>query len=133
MKRVRWIQALFWLAAVYDGVLGVAFMAAPVWVYDLFKVTPPNHLAYVQFPAALLVIFALMFIAIARNPKANRNLMPYGMGLKVAYCTVAFAYWLAEGIPCMWKPFVFADVVMLILFLWSYIALDETQTATAQS
>ena len=38
------------------------------------EVTPPNHWAYVQFPAALLVIFGLMFVAIAQDPVANRGI-----------------------------------------------------------
>ena len=34
---------------------------------------PPNHWAYVQFPAALLVIFALMFVAIASAPRHEQR------------------------------------------------------------
>jgi hypothetical protein len=53
MNAPNWIRPLFWLAALYDGVLGAVFLAAPSWVFTQFNVAPPNHLAYVQFPAAL--------------------------------------------------------------------------------
>jgi len=120
MKTTRLITALFVVAALYDAVLGVAFLMAPAWVYRVADITPPNHWAYVQFPAALLVIFGLMFAAIAAKPTENRNLIPYGILLKAAYCGIVFWYWTAEGIPGLWKPFAVIDLVMGILFLWSY-------------
>jgi hypothetical protein len=114
------VRALFLLAALYDGVLGAAFLVAPEWVFRTAEVTPPNHWAYVQFPAALLLIFALMFVAIARDPLGNRNLIVYGILLKVAYCGIAFWYWFTAGIPGLWKPFAVADLVMAVLFVLSY-------------
>lgn len=120
MKAGRAIAALFVLAAAYDGVLGVAFLLVPEAVFRWFGVTAPNHVAYVQFPAALLVAFAIMFAAIARAPQANRNLIPYGMLLKLSYCGVAFWYWVRDGIPNMWKPWAVADAVFLVLFYLAY-------------
>ena len=73
MKPTGWIRGLFLLAALYDGVLGVWFLVAPGHPFELFEVAPPNHMAYVQFPAALLLIFGLMFLSIAWNPVAHRT------------------------------------------------------------
>jgi hypothetical protein len=123
MKSIHWIVALFVIAAVYDGVLGLLFIAAPGLPFDLFGVTPPNHMGYVQFPAALLLIFAWMFLAVATAPIRNRGLILYGIGLKVAYCTFCFWYWFTTDIPVIWKPFAVIDVVMGVLFAWSYVAL----------
>jgi hypothetical protein len=67
------------------------------------------------------VVFGLMFAAIAAKPVANRNLMPYGIMLKAAYSGIVFYYWLAQGVPAMWKPFAVADVVLAALFLWVYL------------
>ncbi len=116
----RPITALFMIAALYDGLLGAAFLIAPQEIFKVAGVTPPNHLAYVQFPAALLLIFTWMFISIARDPVRNRELIIYGILLKVAYCGVAFWYWFAQGIPSLWKPFAPIDLVMGALFFWSY-------------
>lgn len=119
----RTIFAVFAVAAAYDGLLGMAFLLAPGSVFARFGVQPPNHPGYVQFPAALLLVFALMFIAIARDPVGRRDLMPYGMLLKLSYCGVVFWHWLAGGIPNMWKPFAMLDLAFLLLFAWAYAAL----------
>jgi hypothetical protein len=125
MNTTKLTTALFIVAALYDGVLGAAFLIAPAWVYSAVGVTPPNHWAYVQFPASLLVIFGLMFAAVAIKPIENRNLIPYGILLKAAYCGIVFLYWSAEGIPGLWKPFAVIDLVMGVLFLWSYWSLEK--------
>ena len=122
MNMPKWISPLFWIAAVYDGALGVLFLVAPWWAFERFNVTPPNHMAYVQFPAALLIIFALIFVAIARDPLAKRELIVYGILLKIAYCSIALYYWLTTDIPIIWKPFVWADLVMGILFIVAYMS-----------
>lgn len=111
---------LFAIAAVFDGVLGLIGLFGTPWLFRTFGVTPPNHLGYAQFPAALLIVFALMFVAVARNPAANRNLIPYGMLLKLSYCGVVFYHWAGAGLPAMWKPFAIVDLVFLLLFAWAY-------------
>ncbi len=120
MKKHGAISALFYVAAAYDGILGVAFLFLAGRVFELFGVTPPNHLGYVQFPAALLIVFGLMFLAVARNPVGNRGLIPYGILLKVSYCGVVFWHWFTAGIPFMWKPFAVLDLLFGILFCVAY-------------
>jgi hypothetical protein len=120
MKTARAIAVLFLIAALYDGALGASFLVAPGLVFRLADVPPPNHWAYVQFPAALLLVFASMFAAIARDPIGNRNLIVYGILLKVSYCGIAFWYWFTAGIPGLWKPFAVIDLVMGVLFVLSY-------------
>lgn len=129
MKSIELIRGLFTIAAIYDGVLGVAFLVAGPWLYGMFEVTPPNHWGYVQFPAALLIVFALMFGAIALRPEARRELIVYGMLLKVSYCGVTLSHWLSAGIPGMWQPFVVCDALFLVLFGWAWIVLGRVGTA----
>jgi hypothetical protein len=130
MRTAKWIPLLFAVASLYDGLLGVSFLAAPLYLFELFKVPPPNHVGYVQFSAALLLIFALMFIQIARDPITNRRLIAYGILLKVAYCSVVGGHWLAAGIPGMWKPFVMIDLAMGLLFAWAYLVLFRPVATT---
>jgi hypothetical protein len=123
MKKEKIISILFITAALYDGLLGILFLFASDRLFEYFQMTPPNHLGYVQFPAALLMIFAIMFYMIARKPLANKNLIPYGILLKVSYCSVVFFHWFATGIPNMWKPFAIFDLAFLGLFIWAYTSL----------
>jgi hypothetical protein len=119
------IRVLYVLAALYDGLLGLAFLFGAAALFQWSDVTPPNHFGYVQFPAALLIVFALMFAAISRYPVANRNLIPYGILLKISYCSVAFYHWFSSGIPNIWKPFAVIDLVFLALFVWTYVLLGK--------
>lgn len=125
----KWISPLFWLAAAYDGALGVLFLAVPGWAFRQFEVTPPNHIGYVQFPAALLIIFGLIFVAIAKDPLQSRGLIVYGILLKVAYCGVATYHWLTTDIPVIWKPFVLADLVMGVFFVVAFVSLGSARAS----
>jgi hypothetical protein len=130
MKRIAFISALFGLSAIYDGVLGMSVLLKPYYLFEFFEVVPPNHPGYVQFPAAILIIFALMFTAIAINPSANRNLIPYGVLLKFSYAGVVFFYWITQDLPNMWKPFAIADTVFMVLFIWAYLVLQKSTAQT---
>jgi len=130
MQRNAAIRLLFVLAAAYDGVLGLLFLLSPDAVFQWFHVTPPNHMGYMQFPAALLIVFALMFIEISRDPFAKRNLIVYGILLKVSYSGVVFFHWLTAGIPDMWKPFAVFDILFLVLFAWAYRSLGRNAGAS---
>ena len=123
MKSRQWIPSLFWLAAAYDGLLGLLFLTAGGWVFQATGTTPPNHQGYLQFPAALLVVFALMFASIAANPQAHRNLIPFGMLLKISYCGVVIHHWSSSGLPWIWKPFCIIDLAFLLLFIAAWITL----------
>jgi hypothetical protein len=123
MKSPAWIPILFVLVALYDGLLGLLFLLAPAWPFQYFNVTPPNHFGYVQFPAALLLIFALMFLQIAASPLRHRELIPYGIMLKLAYVILSGWYWFWTGIPGMWKPFTVIDAVTVVLFVVAYSSL----------
>lgn len=130
-NETRLISILFLATAVYDGLLGLAFLLAPAAVFRMASVTPPNHFGYVQFPAALLIIFAIMFVTVAREPLAHRDLIVYGILLKLSYCGLVFWYWLGTDIPGLWKPFAVVDLVTAGLFAWAYRALDRRAYAPA--
>ena len=127
MNRMRGVSLLFYVAALYDGVLGIAFLVAAPSLFERFGIPPLAHFGYVHFAAALLVVFALMFLTIARDPRSNRNLVPYGMLLKLSYCAVAFYHWGAGGIADIWKPFAYADLAFLALFGWAYVRLGRSE------
>ena len=122
------IRILFVVAGLYDGLLGLAFLFAWGRLFDFYEVAPPNHPGYVQFPALLLVVFGLMFLAVAADPVRNRNLIPYGILLKAAYCGTVFWYWVSTGIPDMWKPFAWCDLVFGLLFVFAWVSLGKKES-----
>ena len=128
---VKMIKPLFIIAALYDGILGLAFLIAPVGIFTMYGVEPPNHMAYVQFPAFLLIIFAVMFYQVARDPVRNRGLILYGCGLKVSYCMLVLVYELTSGISSMWIPWAWADLAFLALFILSWRTLNQESAIPA--
>lgn len=125
MEKHKGISLFYYLSAAYDGILGVAFLIFPIAIYNWYGITPPNHVGYVHFPAALLIVFTIMFINIGRQPIRNRNLIPYGILLKISYCSVVFWHWFTAGIPDMWKSFAIFDAVFGVLFALTYIFLGK--------
>jgi len=123
MKKTMLIRGLFLLAAVFESVLGLAFLSAPESIFEKFNVTPPNHWGYIQFPAAVLLIFAWMFLFVALRPTARRHLIPYGVLLKLSFAGVVFSHWIADGVPGLWKPLAIIDLATAALFAWAYVAL----------
>ena len=129
MKTERLTTIVFAASGIYDALLGLIFLLIPGRMYLFFGVTPPNHWAYVRFPAIILIIFGVMFFQVAYKPAENRNLIPYGILLKGAYAGTVFAYWFAKGLPDMWKPFAFCDTIFLLLFAWSWMKLAPPSKA----
>jgi hypothetical protein len=121
----KWIRPLFLFSGLYDAILGIAFVPFGAEVFRRAGVTPPNHMGYVAFPALLLIVFGVMFLRIAADPVRRRELIPYGMGLKLSYCSVVFWYQLHGGIPSLWVPFAWADIVFLLLFFAAWRSLPE--------
>ena len=113
----KWIRMVFGAAGIYDGILAIAFITMPEAIFSHYQVEPPNHLGYVEYPAMLLLIFAIMFFRIAFNPVKCRELMLYGCALKFSYTFLVFRYVMTTGIPSMWVTWAWIDGAFLILFV----------------
>jgi hypothetical protein len=120
------IKILFAVSALYDFVIGLVFLFAGPQLFTSTGVPQPNHWGYIQFGALMLMIFGLMFAAVAMNPRGNRNLIPFGILLKISYVGLVGFYWASSPqFPWLFKPFVFIDLVMLILFVVAYTAIGN--------
>ena len=121
----KWIKPFYIISALYDGILGIAFLVAHEAIFTATQVPPPNHVGYIQFPAFILITFAYMFYNIAKNPIANKNLIIYGILLKFSYCLAVIPHWLTGNIPSLWMPFAFFDLLFMIVFIISYKTLKK--------
>lgn len=118
------VRIIFGVAAIYETVLGLAFIVAGPAIFTAAGIEPPNHWGYLHFPAGLLVIFGYMFLQIARDPLANRGFVPYGILLKVCYVATVGWHWYSGGVPPMWKYLAAADLALALLFFWSLIPIS---------
>jgi len=119
MKNLSSVRLLYAVAAAYDGLLGLAFLAAGPRIYAACAIPEPNHWGYVHFAAGILVIFGYMFLRISLQPVENRNLVPYGVLLKACYVATVIWYTVHGGIPPLWKWFAGADTLFALGFIWS--------------
>src|SRR2546423_739179 len=114
------IRIGFLIAGLYDFIIGLAFLFAGASIFEATGVPAPNHWAYIQFASLLLIVFGTMFFAVAADPAANRNLIPFGMLLKVAYTSLVAYYWVTAECPMLFKPFAIIDGMMFVLFWLAY-------------
>ena len=63
MNRTSRFSILFYVAALFDGVLGVGFLLAAPGLFERLGIPPLEHYGYIHFAAALLIVFALLFLA----------------------------------------------------------------------
>jgi hypothetical protein len=127
--RREWIGPLFYVAALYDALLGVIFLLAWRTVYERFGITPPNHPAYIQFAAALITTFGIGFWFVAMAPERNRDIIKLGVLLKLSYSTTVLAYWFQGRMPTMWVPFAWIDLAFLFAFLAALRAVPAPKAA----
>ena len=127
--RRDWIRPLFVVAAAYDFVLGALFLLAYAAIYRRFGVTLPNHPGYVQFAAAVVLIFGIGFWFVSRAPQRNRDIIKLGILLKVAYSTVVLGWWFRGQMPVMWVPFAWIDLAFLAAFIATLRALPGERPA----
>lgn len=127
------IRILFAIAGAYDFIIGSAFLFSGVRLFDATGVPQPDHWAYIQFGSLMLMIFGTMFVTIALNPQTNRNLIPYGMLLKLAYVGLCSYYWFTTDCPTLFKPFAVIDLIMLVLFYLAFVKLPTLSTAPGEA
>ena len=123
--RPPWIRPLYVIAGLYDLILGVAFVLAQGRIFAWYGVTPPNHPGYVLFGALCVILFGIAFLLIARAPERNRDLIVLGILFKLSYALPVLWYHVTSGIPSMWVPWAYADLVFAVLFLVSLQALRK--------
>jgi len=120
-----WIKFLFVITGIYDLLSGAVLLFASPAVFRLIGGTPPDP-GYIQFPALLVMLFGVMFLFIAANPAARRELIVYGMGLKASYSGIVFWHQLTGSVALFWLPFAWADLAFLGLFFIAWLALRPT-------
>ena len=117
--RERWYRSLFWIAAVYDIALGIAFMffARPIFEWIDIEDTLPEYMSYISLIAAFLFVIGVAYVLIALGDLyRNKDLITIGILYKVAYFSVALWYLIDGVYPHILFFYVFglADLVFAV-------------------
>lgn len=118
--RERWYRTVFWIAAAYDVLLGIAFLffATPIFEWIGIEDTLPEYSSYLSLIAAFLFVIGIAYVLIAIGDlQRNRDLIAIGILYKVAYFSVALWYLIDGVYPHILFFYVFglADAVFAVL------------------
>jgi len=119
------IKVLFWIAALYDLILGLVFGLFYQPIYARFGVELPNHPGYVQLSAMFIFIIGVGFYLVARNSRENCQIILLGILMKIGFCLVVFSHLVFGTVPPIYVPFAVLDFVFLVSFLPAYAALRK--------
>lgn len=128
--RERYYRSLFKVSAVYDVLLGILFVFFPARAFDALAIPEklPAFHGYLTLLGAFVLVIGIAYYLISRGDlRRNLDLILVGMLYKLAYCVVAFYYWLFESVPHPVFVAVFgvADAVFFVLMAECYQCLKK--------
>ncbi len=111
-------RAAFWVGAIYDMVLGVAFFFFWEAIFNTLGVDPPEHTSYIHITAAYVFMQGLGYVYVARNMLRNLDIVRLGIIYKAIYIGMA-VYYIAidELIHEVFAWFAVFDAIFLVLFV----------------
>ena len=128
--REKYYRGLFYLAALYDVVLGITFTFFPARAYAALGISDklPAFGGYLTLLGVFVLVIGVAYFLIARGDLArNADLILVGTLYKLAYASTAFYYWSQGGLPHVAFAALFgmADAVCFILMAECYWSLEK--------
>lgn len=121
MKR-GYYRGLFLIAALYDFILGVAFLFFYKYIYNLLGMNLPENPAYLTFCALLIALFGVLLFMIYLDLNYARRMVIYSILIKFGYISTVLYYYFVVGKDYVDMPFLlFAgfDLIFAVLFIES--------------
>ena len=118
----RYYKGLYLIAALYDFILGVAFIFFYRYIFEITGMNLPNNPAYLTFSATVIALFGVLLFMIYLKPEGSRRLVIYAILFKFAYIGTVLYYYLLVGQSYVDAPFlIFAgfDAIFALLFMES--------------
>ncbi|MDH4211516.1 MAG: hypothetical protein OEV79_08710 [candidate division WOR-3 bacterium] len=120
--REKYYKALFLIAAIYDISLGIIFTLFYRTAFDIIGIADrlPAHGAYLSLIGSFLFVIGVAYYLLYRgNLERNRDLVTVGVLYKLAYCSVAIYYTIAQDVPHMIFVYLFGgcDLIFFVLML----------------
>jgi hypothetical protein len=112
-------RSFFLVAAIYDIVLGLAFLVAGETILDAIGMTLPPHIAYIQLAAIFVAVQGLSYLLAWRDPVTNTGVIWVGVVYKGTYAALV-AWYLAVGLlpSVFFVPWAVIDLGFMLAFLW---------------
>ena len=128
--REKYYRGLFYLAAVYDVLLGITFTFFPARAFAVLRISDklPAFGGYLTLLGAFVLVIGVAYFLIARGDlRQNADLILVGTLYKLAYAGTAFYYWSQGSLPHVAFAALFgvADTVFFVLMAECYWSLEK--------
>ena len=128
--REKYYRGLFYLAALYDVVLGITFTFFPARAFAALGISDklPAFGGYLTLLGVFVLVLGVAYALVARGDLAmNADLILVGTLYKLAYAGTAFYYWSQGSLPHVAFAALFgvADSVFFILMAECYWSLEK--------
>jgi hypothetical protein len=128
--REKYYCGLFYLAALYDVVLGITFTFFPARAFAALGISDklPAFGGYLTLLGVFVLVIGIAYFLIARGDlRRNADLILIGTLYKLAYAGTAFYYWSQGSLPHVAFAALFgvADTVFFVLMAECYWSLEK--------
>jgi len=111
-------RTFFLVAALYDLLLGAAFVVFGEQLLSAIGMELPPHVAYIQLAAIFIFVQGLSYALVYRDPLANLGIVRVGVAYKAAYAGLALWYLVIGLLPSVFfLPWAAIDLAFLIGFV----------------
>src|ERR1035438_907129 len=126
----KYYRGLFYIAAIYDVVLGITFTFFPARAFAALGISDklPAFGGYLTLLGAFVLVIGAAYFLIARSDlRRNADLILIGTLYKLAYAGTAFYYWSQGSLPhvAFGALFGVADAVFFVLMAECYWSLEK--------
>lgn len=118
MNNTGTFRAIFLVAALYDFVLGIIFLAFYNSIFSFLGITLPNYPMYLQLSAAFVVVMGVGYFFVYKNLYRNVDLVKLGIVYKLVYGTLAIYFYLLGLAHAIFFLFALIDIIFIGLFIW---------------
>jgi hypothetical protein len=108
-------RPLFWIAAVFNFLVGIPMLLAYPLVSRVLGLEGPPTVWF-HIAAAIIIVFGYAYACIARDPVKYRPYVALGAIAKTAFVIVIYVHWLKGTAPTPVALLVSADLVFALLF-----------------
>jgi hypothetical protein len=128
--RVKYYRSLFYIAAVYDVLLGITFTFFPARAFAALGIGEklPVFGGYLALLGAFVLVIGVAYFLIARGDlRRNSDLILVGTLYKLSYSATAFYYWSQGNLPHVAFAALFGvgDAVFFVLMAECYWSLQQ--------
>jgi hypothetical protein len=123
-------RPLFWIAAVFNFLVGVPMLVAYPLVARLLGLEGPPTMWF-HITAAIVIVFGYAYARIAQDPVKFHPYVALGMIAKLVFVIVIYGHWLKGTAPAQVALLVTADLVFALLFAAYLRAATGSPGATA--